>query len=206
MELRELIAQGEHQQQDFKFRVDDSRKIARTLTAFANTDGGRLLIGVKDNRKVAGCVPNEEFHIIDHAASMYCKPAVKFDSKVWQEGHKLVLEITVAPSDEKPHKSPDEEGKWIAYVRVKDSTLAANKILLRVWNRRKSPLARPETMSEPQLHFLRLIELHESSSLSKLYRLAHLPKKQVDDLLVTFICWDLVAQDITPEGTFYRTL
>jgi hypothetical protein len=34
MELRELIAQGEHQQLDFKFRVDDARKIARTLTAF----------------------------------------------------------------------------------------------------------------------------------------------------------------------------
>ena len=40
------IEEGEHQQQDFKFEVSDSRKIARTLSAFANTDGGRLLIGV----------------------------------------------------------------------------------------------------------------------------------------------------------------
>lgn len=206
MELRDLIAQGEHQQLDFKFRVDDARKIARTLTAFANTDGGRLLIGVKDNGKVAGCNPNEEFHIIDHAAVTYCKPEVKVQSHVWQEGHKLVLEIRVEPSKEKPHKSPDEEGKWVAYVRVKDSTLLANKILLRVWNRRKNPLAKPETMSEPQVHFLRVIEIHQPCTLSKLYRLAHLPKKQVDDLLVTFICWNLVAQTITPEGTFYQTI
>ena len=45
--IEELISQGEHQQQDFKFEVSDSKKIARTLSAFANTDGGRLLIGVK---------------------------------------------------------------------------------------------------------------------------------------------------------------
>ena len=44
--IEELIAQGEHQQLDFKFEVSDSKKIARTLSAFANTDGGRLLIGV----------------------------------------------------------------------------------------------------------------------------------------------------------------
>ena len=45
--IEALIAQGEHQQLDFKFEVSDSKKIARTLSAFANTDGGRLLIGVK---------------------------------------------------------------------------------------------------------------------------------------------------------------
>ena len=47
--IHALIAEGEHQQQDFKFEISDARKIAKTLSAFANTDGGRLLIGVKDN-------------------------------------------------------------------------------------------------------------------------------------------------------------
>jgi len=47
--LRKLIAEGENQHLDFKYCVSDSRKIARTLSAFANSDGGRLLIGVRDN-------------------------------------------------------------------------------------------------------------------------------------------------------------
>lgn len=38
--IEALIEQGEHQQLDFKFEVSDSKKIARTLSAFANTDGG----------------------------------------------------------------------------------------------------------------------------------------------------------------------
>ena len=40
--ILKVIEEGEHQQQDFKLRIDDSRKIAKTLVAFANTDGGRL--------------------------------------------------------------------------------------------------------------------------------------------------------------------
>ncbi|MGE5393191.1 MAG: helix-turn-helix domain-containing protein, partial [Candidatus Saccharibacteria bacterium] len=37
--LLKLIQQGEHQQQDFKYCISDSKKIARSLVAFANTDG-----------------------------------------------------------------------------------------------------------------------------------------------------------------------
>jgi len=46
--LHRLIDEGEHQCLDFKFRIDSSLKIAKTLSAFANSDGGKLLIGVKD--------------------------------------------------------------------------------------------------------------------------------------------------------------
>ena len=73
-----LIAEGEHQRQDFKFEISDARKIAKTLSAFANTDGGRLLIGVKDNGKIAGVRSDEEQYMIEAAAQMYCQPEVNY--------------------------------------------------------------------------------------------------------------------------------
>ena len=72
--IHALIAEGEHQQQDFKFEISDARKIAKTLSAFANTDGGRLLIGVKDNGKIAGVRSEEEKYMIEAAAQLYCVP------------------------------------------------------------------------------------------------------------------------------------
>ena len=54
--LQRLISEGEHQQQDFKYRVSDARKLARSVSAFANTDGGRLLIGVRDD----GHIPRQK--------------------------------------------------------------------------------------------------------------------------------------------------
>ncbi|PTM02731.1 MAG: ATP-binding protein, partial [Bacteroidetes bacterium] len=71
-ELYRLIREGEHQQLDFKFRIDSSTKIARTLSSLANCDGGRLLIGVKDNGKITGINPEEEYFMIEGAAELYC--------------------------------------------------------------------------------------------------------------------------------------
>lgn len=202
--LQELLAQGEHVQQDFKFRIDDQKKIARTLCAFANTKGGRLLIGVKDNRKIAGCNPEEEFHMIEGAAQLFCQPEVTFTSKVWQEDFRLVLEINVDPSELKPHKAKDDEGRWKSYVRIDDHTTAANKILENVWKEQKKPQAKPEKFDEEELSVLRLIKEEEKITLSKLYRKANLPLRKVDRLMVLFICWDLVEMIFQNDGTFYK--
>jgi predicted HTH transcriptional regulator len=101
--IQALINEGEHQQQDFKFGITDSRKIARSLVAFANTDGGRLLIGVKDNGIIAGVRSEEEYYMIESAAQLYSKPEIRFESKVWKEESKTVMEVWVPPSPLRPH-------------------------------------------------------------------------------------------------------
>ncbi|MDH4472813.1 MAG: ATP-binding protein [Fluviicola sp.] len=204
--LKSIIQQGEHQQLDFKFRIDDSKKIARTLSAFANTDGGRLLIGVKDNGKITGIDPSEEIHMIDAAVDMYCKPKLSFESRVWQEDMRLVLEIHILPTSEKPVSSPDEEGKWRVYIRRQDHTLLANKILLNVWKQEKRPSARPEKFGEEETQLLGLIAENEPVTLSKLYRSSKLPKNRIDHLMVLFICWKLIRMEISELGTFYSII
>ena len=72
--IQNLIEEGEHEHQDFKFKISDARKIARSISAFANNSGGHLLIGVKDNGKVVGVESDEEIYMIEQAASMYCQP------------------------------------------------------------------------------------------------------------------------------------
>ena len=78
--IKKLISEGEHQTLDFKFEISDAKKIARSLVAFANTNGGRLLIGVKDNGNITGVRSDEEAYMVETAAHLYCKPEVKFTS------------------------------------------------------------------------------------------------------------------------------
>ena len=80
--IQQLISEGEHIQQDFKFAISDARKIAQSISAFANTQGGRLLIGVKDNEKIAGVRSEEEIYMIEAAARMYCRPQVELENRV----------------------------------------------------------------------------------------------------------------------------
>jgi len=201
-ELKALIRQGEHQQLDFKFRIDDAKKIARTLSAFANTEGGRLLIGVKDNGKITGVDPNEEIHMMISAAEMYCKPPLKIESRVWQEDMKLVLDIWVDKSDE-IILAKNEEGEWRAYVRAEDHTLLANKILIGVWRRQQHPVERPQHFGEEEITLLQQFSATDGITLSKLYRSTSLKKKDVDRLLILFICWDLVFMKMTESETTY---
>jgi predicted HTH transcriptional regulator len=202
--VKQLIREGEHQQQDFKFRIDDSKKIARTLVAFANTDGGRLLIGVKDNGKITGVDPTEEIHMIEAATEMYSKPKLEFKSRVWQEDMKLVLEISIEKAANRPVLALDEEGKWKAYVRRKDHTLLANKILLNVWKHERFDQKKPEKIGEEETQLLAIISDNPGITLSKIYRLSNLQKSTVDRLMVLFICWDLVSMEMNENGTFYQ--
>ena len=68
--ILDLVAQGEHERQDFKFLISDARKIARSISAFANHSGGCLLIGVKDNGVVAGVRNDEDIYVVEQAAEL----------------------------------------------------------------------------------------------------------------------------------------
>jgi hypothetical protein len=203
--LKVLIAEGEHHMQDFKFRVDNQQKIARTLVAFANTFGGRILIGVKDNGKIVGCVPEEEFYVVESAAEKFCKPPVKIQSFIWQEDLKLVLEIDVAPSEKRPHKAPDMDGNWKSFVRIEDNTLAGNKITEGVWRMQNYGVVRPEIFGMDDLEVLKVIRNGEPISLSKLYRSIPIAKRKIDRILIQLISWNLVVQEIGVSAIYYRT-
>lgn len=204
MNLKKRILQGEGSQLDFKFRIDDQRKIARTLAAFANSYGGSLLIGVKDNGKIAGVNPEEEFHMIEGAAGMFTKPEVKFESKTWQEGHHYVLEIVVDKSEIK-HKAMDDEGKLRSYVRVDDHTLLGNKILEKIWRLEKYGVNRPESFDEDTSNLIQSIREFQPVTISKLYRSLPLSKNRVDGIVSVLVFWNVIKMEMNESGTFYCT-
>ena len=131
--IRSLIAEGEHVWQDFKFEVSDSRKIARSLSAFANTDGGRLLIGVKDNGRIAGVRSEEEMYMVEAAARVYCTPEVEVEMRVYRPEGRSVLIASVEPAPRKPVMVKEEGGRKLAYVRIADENILASPVHIGVW-------------------------------------------------------------------------
>jgi len=202
--IKKLIGEGEHQQQDFKFRIEDQRKIARTLVAFANSDGGRLLIGVKDNGKITGINPEEEFHMIQGGAELYCKPVLDFESRIWQEEMKLVLEIKIEPNANHIFQAQDDEGNWKFYIRRNDQTLIANKILQKVWKLEQNAIKKPTVFGEKDLSILKLIKEFSPISLSKLYRISELNKSSIDDSVSLLLYWQMINMNFSEDGVYYE--
>lgn len=185
--IEALIEQGEHQQLDFKFEVSDSKKIARTLSAFANTDGGRLLIGVKDNGSISGIRSEEEYYMIEAASQMYTRPEVPFTATRWDMNGKTVLEVYIAPSADKPHVAPDKEDKYRAYIRVADENMLANDVLVLSWKKQHKPDGTLLRLSKPVELLFSWLEQHESISTNQFCRIAHInyytAKNILSDLL-----------------------
>jgi predicted HTH transcriptional regulator len=203
--VHRMIAEGEHQQQDFKMRVDDARKIARTLVAFANTDGGRLLIGVKDNGSVSGVRPDEEYHMLEAAADLYCRPRVPFEVQLWKADHRTVMEVSVAPSSLKPHLAETEPEEWKVYIRRGDQNLPAPGVLLEVWKHQDEarPLRYTHTEKEKRI-FEQLSLRQEGLTVSQLTRAVRIPRPLMTKLLARFIRWQLIEMDFRQDQAVYR--
>jgi predicted HTH transcriptional regulator len=201
--IHNLIAEGEHQKLDFKFEITDARRIARTLVAFANTDGGRLLIGVKDNGAIAGVRSDEEYYMLEAAATMYCKPPVEFQSKEWTINNKTVLEIIVPKSDKRPHLAALKDGKWMVYIRVADQNLLANRVLLKVWEREGKPKGVFIKFTETEKILLEYLEKNPTITLSKFCRIAKISRQRAESILVKFILLKTLHIIFTDQQTFY---
>lgn len=201
--LQEQISEGEHQEQDFKFRIDSAQKIAITLVAFANTDGGKILIGVKDNGKITGIDPEEEYYMIDGAAQLYCDPPVPFETKVYEdEEQRRVLEIYVPPSPDRPHfvKTPDK--KKIAYLRQKDENFSVNRVIIQYLRSKDKIPGKKNIMAygpEERLLFDYLSE-HTEISLSKYSRIAGISIEEAEKILVLFLRWGVIGYRLSDKG------
>ena len=138
--IASLVAEGEHSQQDFKFAIGDARKIARSVSAFANAEGGRLLIGVKDNGVIAGVRNEEDIFVVEQAAQLYCRPAVNVEFTAFKvEQGVVVIRASIPKVDERPVRCQEPDGRWRAYYRVADENIVAHPLMVRAWEGR-SPL------------------------------------------------------------------
>ena len=184
--LSRLIEQGEHQQQDFKYCISDSKKIARSLVAFANTDGGRLLIGVKDNGNITGVRSEEEYYMVEAAARIYSKPMIDFTTRQHFVDGKTVLEVRIESSAQKPHYAVDENGKWWAYFRKDDENRLANNVMLEVWKNQNSLDGIMINYSDAEKILLDYLDRNEKISVSKYARIAHIPYKDAEQIIINF--------------------
>jgi predicted HTH transcriptional regulator len=181
--ITDLIAQGEHQQLDFKFEISDSKKIARTLSAFANTDGGTLLIGVKDNGHIAGVRSDEEYYMIEAASDLYCRPKVPFEAKEWNIEGKIVLEVKVRSSSLKPHKSPDKYDEYKTYIRVHDENILASEVLELAWNKISDSKGAHIKISKPVEKLLNYLDINPYITISQFRKIARISYNTAKNIL-----------------------
>ena len=109
MTIEEII-HGESKNIEFKAALPkESEKYTKTVIAFANTQGGKLVFGVDDKtRQVTGIGEDELFRMMDsisNAISDSCEPQIVPNIEPQTVDGETVIVVTVAPGANRPYYS-----------------------------------------------------------------------------------------------------
>lgn len=190
--LEELIAQGEHQQQDFKYKIQDATKLAKSVSAFANTDGGRLLIGVRDDGHLSGVRSEEETFMMEKAARECCQPASAITFDTYHADGRTIVIATIPKAAQRPVFAIDETGRKVAYVRVKDENIVATPVHLEMWKQDKASTVMM-TYSDAATRLLALLRENGETSLNRLVRVSKMNRYKVITLLARFVRYGIAT-------------
>lgn len=123
--INEWLRKGEGPNIDFKLQITSPQKIARSITAFANSRGGILLVGINDQKQIIGVNTSEEEYELELASQNFCQPAIPLYYEEVLIQNKTILVAEVPESNNKPHHVLDKNGKQTIYVRLNDECVVA---------------------------------------------------------------------------------
>lgn len=191
--IQKLVSEGEHKHQDFKFEISDARKIAKSLSAFANTQGGRLLVGIKDNGKIAGIRSEEEIYMIEAAAELYCQPQVIPETKTYLAEGRTILEVIIKEADVKPVYAMDDENKPRAYIRIDDENILATPVHLKMWQQHKKKEGTLVAFTEKEQQLIRILKEKGKLTLNQCCKQCKMSRQTICNLLADFIRFGVVT-------------
>jgi predicted HTH transcriptional regulator len=174
------------------------------MVSFANNKGGRLLIGVADDGTIKGVKSeDEERYMITRAAQLFAKPAIdpKFDEVYVDD--KLVLVVEIPESDTKPHYALAEDGKWWVYVRVKDKSVLASKIVVDVLKHSTDKTCVLIEYSEKEKTLLTYLEQKDRIDVKEYCKLAKMSRRTAQRVLVNMVLSGVIRIHTTEKEEYY---
>lgn len=97
-ELQAIVRLGEDSKTQFKQSINSSDALAAEISAFANTKGGKLIIGVNDDGDIVG-LSSDEVKVLNQMISNVCSqkidPSISVTTENIGYGEKIVVVINV---------------------------------------------------------------------------------------------------------------
>lgn len=186
--LKKLVAQGEGQRLEFKRKAAFPEKIVREVVAFANAEGGTLLVGIDDNGEIPGLKhPDDDEYVLRQAIAKHCNPPVKYDLERVKIGlNRQVLVYQIHESEAKPVFAiyNFRTGRGRAYVRVADRSIQASREMRQILQARQSPQPQGFTYGENERKLMQHLGQHGKTSVEQYAQAANLPRAEASQILV----------------------
>ncbi|MGB0649353.1 MAG: helix-turn-helix domain-containing protein [Rhodothermales bacterium] len=206
-EIKRLVARGEGRHLEFKRRVPEPERVAKEVVAFANSGGGRLLIGVDDSGEIVGVRDSEEEEFsLRTALGMNCRPSVRWmTERIAVSAKRDVIMVTVPDSPRKPHfiVTNVEDGSGPAYVRIEDMSVEASPESVALMQTEHSSDGVHFEFGETELLLMRYLEQYGRVTVDGFTQISSLSREAASELLVTLTRAGVLDQHREARGDFY---
>jgi len=187
--VRRLVRKGEGQTLEFKRKASFPEKIVKEMVAFANSDGGYLLVGVDDNGNIPGLkYAEEEKYVLERALETHCKPKIRYQSHILpvNNNHSILL-FKIYRSSKKPHFAlEDPKRKWgKAFIRIGDKSIQASRETIQILKGGKG--GQKIFYGEKENALFKHLEKEQKITLSEFSEIADLPKELASRTLVKLV-------------------
>jgi predicted HTH transcriptional regulator len=206
-ELSQLVSLGEGPSLEFKRKVPKAERIAKEVIAFANTRGGRLLLGVDDDGAITGVRDAEEEEFaLRQALNAHCDPPVEFDTeRVPVTAKRDVILVSVPESAAKPHflvghQNGNDPG---AYVRVEDMSVEASKEAVRIMRAEKKESNVLFEFGDKEQMLMRYLEAYGRITVEQFATLAHISNRLASQTLVILTRANVLRLHADPKQDFF---
>ncbi len=203
-DLRKLVSRGEGQHLEFKRKASYPDKIVRELIAFANTEGGVLLIGVDDDRSIPGVkFPEEESIVIHNELRKHCRPGLAFHEVVIPiSENRFVLQWRIPKSEKRPHFFVTETDKT-SFVRQNDQSIKASREMSEIIRRRKSPNGTRLVYGEAEQKIIHFLGNQPSISLQEFSKLTGLNRYMASRKIIRLVLANVLKITPTDKGDLF---
>lgn len=199
-----MIFEGEGVSLDFKKTITSCEKIAKTMVSFANNKGGRLFIGVADDGTIKGVKSeDEEKYMIERACTFFAKPMLEPTFEELYIDDKIILIVNISESDIKPHYALGDDKKWWVYIRVKDKSVLASKIVVDVLRKQHQEDGVLIEYSSKEKALLEYLEANERISLKEYAQMLNLSRRRASRILVNLVLSGVIRVHTTEKEEFY---
>jgi predicted HTH transcriptional regulator len=206
-DIKKLVRQGEGQQIEFKRKVAHPEKIVREIVAFANSDGGHLLVGIGDDGSMPGLkFPEEHDYLLQKAIDELCRPALDFKSEIVSISDDLgVLYYFIKPSRRRPHyalaDSTQAYGK--AYVRVGDKSIQASDEMRQILKRSRRTKDIKFTYGDNEKKLMEHFRFNSTITLTEFVTIAKIPMIVASRTLIRLCLANVLAIQPLEKGDVF---
>ncbi len=147
------VSKGESKILEFKEKLPNNSSIAKTVVAFSNTSGGKIVIGVNDRREIIGIDEDIIFDLKDKIASIiydHCTPNIIPEIYTVNISDKLLLVIKIFRGNLKPYYLKSGGKTNGVYIRVGATNRKADHLTIKNLERESKNISFDEEINYEQ--------------------------------------------------------